>query len=112
MSIPLHNSIINFTIDTGSPASFINQKTADMLLKDPASNATFKNIKDVKIGMRFIDYNHKTINLLGALYVDVTSAGWAVDQARFLVVEKKRNLVGMDLHAKLGIKTEQIPAKY
>ena len=57
------NSIINFAIDTGSPASFINQKTADMLLNDPASNAKFK---DVKIGMRFIDYNHKTINLLGA----------------------------------------------
>ena len=103
------NSILSFTVDTGSPASFINKATAETLMKDKDSNAVFKNIKEVNLGMRFIDYNKNNINILGALYVDISSAGYKVKRARFLVVDKKRCLLGLDLHAKIGIVTKQIP---
>ena len=58
--------------------------------------------------MKFIDYNKKRIEILGALFVDIKSAGWKVQHARFLVVEKKRCLLGMDLQGKVGITTKQI----
>ena len=63
-------------------------------MKDNGSNAVFKNIKEVNLGMRFIDYNKNNINILGALYVDISSAGYKVKRARFLVLDKKRCLIG------------------
>ena len=47
---------------------------------------------------------------MGAVYTDISSAGWKVKRARLLVVEKKKCLLGMDLHRNLGIRTTQISA--
>ena len=68
--------IINFTVDTGSTTSFVNKKTADLILTDKsAHNAKFVKIEDLKLKVTYIDYNKKKINILGAVYTDISSAG-------------------------------------
>ena len=48
--------IINFTADTGSTTSFINKKTADLILADKAAyNAKFVKIEDLKLKVTYID---------------------------------------------------------
>ena len=108
VSVRSFNNILNFAVDTGSAASFINKATCEALIRDKESNAMFKNMKDVNLGLRFIDYNHQNIELLGALYVNITSARYKVQRARFLVVDKKRCLIGLDLQVSIGIVTKQI----
>ena len=99
-------SIISFTVDTGSPTNFINKAAAESLLRGKSSNAVVKNIKDINLRMKFIDFNKKRIEILGALFVDVKSAGWKVQRARFLIVEKKPSILRMDLQGKIGIVTK------
>ena len=41
------STILSFTVDTGSPASFINKANCEALMRDKESNAIFKNMKDV-----------------------------------------------------------------
>ena len=48
------------------PAIFINIKTTEALMKSTASNEEYKDIKSVKIGVKFVEYNHKLIHLQGA----------------------------------------------
>ena len=50
----------------------------------------------------YLDYNKKKILILGAIQADISSAGWEVEKATFLVVENNRCLLGMDLKPKLG----------
>ena len=104
------DQIINFTVDTGSTTSFVNKSTSDIILADKSTNANFVKIEDLKLRVTYIDYNKKKINILGAVFADISSAGWKVKRARFLVVEKKKCLLGMDLHRNLGIRTTQISA--
>ena len=48
--------IINFTVDTGSTTSFVNKKTADLILADKsAHNARFVKIEDLKLRVTYID---------------------------------------------------------
>ena len=100
-------NFIKLTVDTGSPSSFVNKTTADKLVKS-VNEAKYQPINEVKDYIRHIDYNDSVINVLGQLTLPVTSAGWEVEEAKFLVVEKARCLLGMDLHAPLGISTTQI----
>ena len=52
--------IINFTVDTGSTTSFINKKTADIILADKsAHNARFVKIEDLKLRVTYIDCEKK-----------------------------------------------------
>ena len=44
---------------------------------------------------------------MGQLTVPVSSAGWKVVDAKFLVVQRARCLLGLDLHKKLGVRTSQ-----
>ena len=101
------SSFIKLTVDTGSPSSFLNKRTAKQLLTTNP-DAKFCPVEKLKNYVRHIDYNDQTINVLGQLTVPVSSAGWKVDDAKFLVVERARCLLGLDLHKPLGVKTDQI----
>ena len=102
------NSFISVTVDTGSPSSFLNKKTADKLLADPEARASMSD-PDPQLQSRFVDYNKNFIKIVGVLTADISSDGWKVQGARFLVVEKKRCLLGLDLQPKIGIETRQRP---
>ena len=95
--------IINMTIDTGSPVSFLNWTTAKQFL-DGSSEINFIPAGKLKLTMQFVDYNKHPIQILGAVCADIRSAGWEFKDAYFLGTEKSaRCLLGLDLQGKLGI---------
>ena len=57
---------------------------------------------------KYIDYNRNAIEIHGVLFATVHSNGWTAEKCRFLVVEKKRCLLGLDLHNRVGIVTKQL----
>ena len=101
------NSFFYSTVDTGSPVSFLNKKTADILMKRNP-NVKFKDIARHPSDATYVDYNKKPIKLFGSLEISITSKGWKIEKACFLVSENcTRNLLGLNLHEKLGIETVQ-----
>ena len=101
------NSFFYSTVDTGSPVSFLNKKTADILMKR-IPNIKFKDIARHPLDVIYVDYNKKPIKLFGSLEIPIASKGWKIDKACFLVSENRtRNLLGLNLHEKLGIETVQ-----
>ena len=56
-----------------------------------------------------MDYTWKRIELLGKLIVDVSSLGWHVKSAKFLISENcARCLLSLDLQPQLGVRTTQV----
>ena len=95
------------TVDTGSPASFVNKRT-DYIVKSVPS-AKVLSEKECPIDTVYVDYNRKRIELMGTLVVDVSSLGWYVKSAKFLLSENRtRCLFGLDLQSQLGVRTTQI----
>ena len=72
------------------------------------AKANFIPLQDMQLSTMYGDYNKKKILILGAIQADISSAGWEVEKATFLVVENNRCLLGMDLQPKLGIFTRQV----
>ena len=96
------------TVDTGSPASFVNKKTADYILKTVPSAKVF-TVQESPIDTVYVDYNRKRIELMGTLILDVSSLGWHDKSAKFLISENRtRCLLGLDLQPRLGVKTTQV----
>ena len=101
------NSFFYATVDTGSPVSFLNKKTAKILMKR-IPNFKFKDVERHPLDVTYVDYNKKPIQLFGSLEIRITSKGWKIENACFLVSENcTRNLLGLNLHEKLGIETVQ-----
>ena len=96
------------TVDTGSPASFVNKKTADNIVKTVPSAKVF-SIQERPIDTVYVDYNRKRIDLMGTLILDVSSLGWYVKSAKFLISENRtRCLLGLDLQSQMGVRTTQV----
>ena len=94
-------------MDTGSPDSFSKNRTAETLLRQ-LPEANFKDVARFPLGVTYVDYNKKPIKLFGSLEISITSQGWKIDKAHFLVSENRtRNLLGSNLHEQLGIETVQ-----
>ena len=88
------------TVDTGSPASFVNKRTADYIVKSVPS-AKVLSEKECSIDTVYVDYN-KRIELMGTRIVVVSSLGWHVKSAKFLNSENcTRCLLGLDLQSQL-----------
>ena len=95
------------TVDTGSPASFVNERSADYIVKSVPSAKVFGE-QECPIETVYVDYNRKRIELMGTLIVDVSSLGWHVKSVKFLISENRtRCLLGLDLHSQLGVRTTQ-----
>ena len=58
--VRIKNQIINMTIDTGSPVSFLNWTTAKQLL-DGSSQIKFNPAEKLNLTMQFVDYNKHPI---------------------------------------------------
>ena len=96
------------TVDTGSPASFVKKKTADYIVKTVPSAKVF-SIQERPIDTVYVDYNMKRIDLMGTMILDVSSLGWHVKSAKFLISENRtRCLLGLDLQPQLGVRTTQV----
>ena len=103
----IDHQIINMTIDTGSPVSFLNWATAKQILES-LKNTRFIPRENLNLTAKFVDYNKQPINILGAITTTIRSAGWEVVGASFLITERRtRCILGLDLHSKVGIHTTQ-----
>ena len=68
--------------------------------------------KKLTLATQFVDYNKQPIYVLGALKINLRSAGWEVKGAKFLVTERKTGcIMGMDLQGQVVISTTQKPAR-
>ena len=73
-TIRAKGALFSATIDQGSPASFVNKKTADMLLsKNP--RAKILTIQERPITTSYVHYNHRSLFLFGKLLIDINSNG-------------------------------------
>ena len=98
-------------VDTGSPVLFLNKRTCDLLLQRSPS-IEFRDITRYPIDTLYVDYNKKPIRQLGSIQIPISSSGWRVANAQFLISENRtRNLLGLDLQEKLGIVTTQLKAE-
>ena len=105
ITLRVNKTFFKATIDTGSPASFINKKTADILLKS-GTNVKLLSTSELHIDTHHVDYSRRTIKLFGALIAEVSSLGWQITSAKFLVSENStRCLLGLDLQSSWGVQT-------
>ena len=105
--VRIDQQIINMTIDTGSPVSFLNWATAKQILES-SKNTRFIPRENLNLTTKFVDFNKQPINILGAITTTIRSAGWEVVGASFLITERRtRCILGLDLQSKVGIHTTQ-----
>ena len=105
--VRIDHQIINMTIDTGSPVSFLNWATAKQILES-SKNTRFIPRENLNLTAKFVDYNKQPINILGAITTTIRSAGWEVVGASFLITERRtRCILGLDLQSKVGIHIKQ-----
>ena len=76
------------TVDTGSPVSFLDKRTCDLILQRNPS-IQFPDITRYPIDTLYVDYNEKPIRLLGSICLPISSSGWKVEEACFLVSENR-----------------------
>ena len=69
------NQIIQLTVDSGSPVSFLNWATAKEIM-DKSSKVRFIPSEKLNLHTKFVDYNKQPISVLGALETNLRSAGW------------------------------------
>ena len=100
------NNIV-FIADTGSPTSFVNEKTANFLVS--TVKLAFKiNSGDNDEANRMFCYNGYKIPSLGRLIAPIESGGWTMQTASFIVVDDRRaNILGRDLVPQIGIQLHQ-----
>ena len=105
--VRVNNQIINMTIDTGSPVSFLNWATAKQL-SEGSSEIKFIPAEKLILTTQFVDYNKPQIKIVGAVRANIRSAGWEVQDVSLLVTERRaRCILGLSLNGKVGIHTSQ-----
>ena len=96
-----------FIADTGSPTSFVNEKTANFLTSTVKS-AVKKTLGENDEANRMVCYNGYKISSLVRLIAPIESGGWKIQTASFLVVDDRRaNIMGRNLLPQIGIKLHQ-----
>ena len=94
--VRIDNQILQLTVDTGSPVSFLNWATARKTM-DKSNKTIFIPSEKLNLNTKFVDYNKQPICVLGALKTNLRLAGWEVKGATFLVKDcKTRCIKGLD----------------
>ena len=105
--VKIGDNDIVFIADTGSPTSFVNNKTATTL------QITVTNTRRIQLNQddeanRMACYNGYKIPTIGRLITPIESGGWTINTAPFIVVDDKRaNILGRNLLPQLGIHLHQ-----
>ena len=73
--VKIDSHIVNMTVDTGSPVSFLNWTATKQILKGP-TNSKFIPAEKLNLSAHIVDYNKRPILILGALKVNLRTAGW------------------------------------
>ena len=91
---------------SGSPMSFLNEKTARRLEQNDKS-ALFKCIPPDDTARNLACYNGGTINPKGRLIITIES-GWKVHSAPLIIVDdQKANIIGRNILPQIGVRLIQ-----
>ena len=96
--------------DSGSPMSFLNEKTANRLQTNDIS-ARFKYIPLKDAARRLACYNEKCIIRKRLSKTAIESVGWTIKSAPFIIVDdQKANIIRRNIMPKSGIAlVQEIP---
>ena len=95
--VGVNNQILNMTIGTGRPVSFLNWTTAKQLL-DGSSETKFIPTEEVSLSAQFVDYYIQPILIFGAMQANIRSAGCEVKNASLLISKRRaRCILGLQL---------------
>ena len=93
--------------DSGSPMSFLNEKTARRIQQNNRI-AIFKNMPPEDTARNLACYNVETRKPKGRLVFTIESGVWKVQTAPFIFVDDhKKNTIGRNLLQRIGIKLVQ-----
>ena len=93
--------------DSGSPMSFLNEKTARRLQQNDKS-ALFICIPPEDTARNLACYNGETINPKGRLIITIETGGWKIQSAPFIIVDdQKANMVGRNILPQIGVRMIQ-----
>ena len=93
--------------DSGSPMSFLNEKTARRFQQNDKS-ALLKYIPPNDTARHLACYNGETINPKGRLIITIKSGGWKMQSAPFIIVDdQKAKVIGRDILPQIGVKLIQ-----
>ena len=93
--------------DSGSPMSFLNEKTARRIQQNDNS-ALFKCIPPDDTARNLACYNGETINPKGRLIITIKPGGWKIESAPFIIVDdQKANIIGRNILPHISIKLVQ-----
>ena len=83
--------------DSGSPMSFLNEKTARRLQQNK-NLALFKCIPPDDTARNLACYNGEIINPKGRLVITIESGGWKFQSALFIIVaDQKTNIIARNI---------------
>ena len=100
-----HNDIV-FIADTGSPPSFINQRTANLIVSTVKSAKRLQTTKTDEAN-RMVCYNGYKIPSFGRLITSIESGGWTLNTTSLIVVDDKRaNILGRNILPQIGIQLQ------
>ena len=104
-----HNDLV-FIADTGSPTSFINQRTANLILSTVKSAKRIQTTKTDEAN-RMVCYNGYKIPSFGRVITPIEFEGWTLNTISLIVVDEKRaNILGRNILPQIGIQLKQTPA--
>ena len=93
--------------DSGSPMSFLNEKTAGRLQQNDKS-ALFKCILPDNLARNLACYNGGTKNPKGTLIITIESGAWKTQPAPFIIIDdQKANIIGRNILPQIGVKLIQ-----
>ena len=72
--VRIDNQIIQLTVETRNPVSFLNWETVKGIM-DKSNKASFILSDKLNLATKFVDYNKQPICVLGALNTNLRSAG-------------------------------------
>ena len=99
-----------FIADTGSPTSFINQKTANQIMTTVKSAKRIKT-NDNDEANRMVCYNGYKIPSFRRVIAPIESGGWTIKTTFFIVVDDRRAIIlGRNLLPLIGFQLQQQPA--
>ena len=89
---------------SGSPMSFLNEKTARRIQQNDRS-VLFMCIQPDDTARNLACYNGETINPKGRLIITIESGGWKIQSAPLIIVDdQKANIIGRNILPQIGVK--------
>ncbi len=91
---------INFMVDTGSPVSFVDEESANWLVKH--AKARRSALSSDEQDERYSDFNGDTVMCKGKLSVDMKYGEWTTKEAKLYILGNKQSrckLLGADVMA-------------